>query len=140
MSCRNLGLVYQSGDGVTADAARSRTLFDKACKGGDEKACGELKATENAEGTGKLLSRVGPTITIKLNGPLPPPKATGELSKMSDMVLFKGWLTIAKVTVKDAGANGVVLTMTEERSVATVNGKKVNHFTPGTEIRLTWKP
>src|SRR5262245_28615576 len=41
-SCRALGVLYADGTGVTADPARARELFTRACEGGVTKACNNL--------------------------------------------------------------------------------------------------
>jgi len=42
-SCWHLGLLYRTGQGVPASAARARALFEKACDGGDDSGCAELR-------------------------------------------------------------------------------------------------
>jgi len=43
MSCALLGGCYDEGAGVTADKAKAKGLFEKACKAGSEAACSRLK-------------------------------------------------------------------------------------------------
>lgn len=42
-SCWHLGLLYRAGHGVPQSAARARALFEKACDGGDDSGCDELR-------------------------------------------------------------------------------------------------
>ena len=42
-ACFELAALYHTGQGVTKDAARVRELLDKACKGGEQRACAAAK-------------------------------------------------------------------------------------------------
>jgi TPR repeat protein len=57
--CKNLGVLYENGQGVTQDYAEARRLYTKACDGGSENGCSDLGnlvfkglggATDEAEG------------------------------------------------------------------------------------------
>jgi hypothetical protein len=50
-----------------------------------------------------------------------------------------GWLGVADVTVKDAKNGSVTLTIDAEKSNITVNGKKVDHFKKGNQLKLEVK-
>lgn len=50
-ACRNLGVMYAEGTGVSPDPRRATALFDKACTGGNMPACNYL-AIALAEGMG----------------------------------------------------------------------------------------
>src|SRR5438445_374591 len=50
-ACRNLGVMYSEGTGVSADPRRATSLFAKACDGGNMRACNHF-ALVLAEGIG----------------------------------------------------------------------------------------
>jgi len=54
------------------------------------------------------------------------------------MLKASGWLDIAKAVVEVAGSV-LKVKIIEQKSKMKVNGKPVNHFKPGTEVKLTWK-
>lgn len=93
--------------------------------------------------TGKLVARRGTNVTIAPDDGAAKPEAGAKatLSKhfVKDLGFLKtqGWLEIASVTVKDAGKK-IVLTIVEEKSKMTVNGKPVNHFKAGAKVKLVW--
>jgi hypothetical protein len=99
---------------------------------------------EDQQLMGKIVSRAGKTLTVApaAGSPEPTVGAEGKLSKPFSPALGKlkisGWLEIARVSVKATGKN-VTLTILEERSKMKVNGKPVNHFKPGTAVKLTWQ-
>ena len=75
-------------------------------------------------------------------GTAPDKGATATLSKHFETRLgslqTSGWLEIARVTVEASGA-ALRLKVVEEKSKMKVNGKPVNHFKPGTKVKLTWE-
>jgi hypothetical protein len=99
---------------------------------------------EDQQLTGKIVRRAGKTLTVApaAGSPDPTVGAEGSLAKPFSPALGKlkisGWLEIARVSVK-ANGKSLTLTILEERSKMTVNGKPVNHFKPGTEVKLAWK-
>src|ERR1700761_4285482 len=50
-SCRELGVMYQDGTGVSVDSRRATQLFNQACNGGNATACNNL-GLNLAEGIG----------------------------------------------------------------------------------------
>jgi hypothetical protein len=57
----------------------------------------------------------------------------GKIGKMS----FTSWLDIADVTIVSNTNDKVTLTIDKENSVTTVNGKKKDHFTKGSEVKFS---
>lgn len=57
----------------------------------------------------------------------------GKIGKMS----FTSWLDIANVTILSNTNDKITLTIDKENSVTTLNGKKVDHFTKGSEVKFT---
>jgi hypothetical protein len=53
---------------------------------------------------------------------------------------ISGWLAIADVRVKKLDGNIVTLEIEAERSKTVVNGKAVNHFSPGAKLRIQATP
>jgi TPR repeat protein len=41
--CVALGSLYAEGDGVVKDAAKAKALFQKACDGGEPRACSAVQ-------------------------------------------------------------------------------------------------
>ena len=70
--------------------------------------------------------------------------AKGELSRHIAQDLgglsFSGWLVVASVTVTKVEAGRVQLQIDQEQSSVTINQKKVDHFKPGTEVKLALTP
>ncbi len=56
----------------------------------------------------------------------------GKIGKMA----FTSWLDIANVTIKSNLNDKVTLTVDKENSVTTINGKKKDHFTKGSEVKF----
>ena len=50
---------------------------------------------------------------------------------------FTSWLDIADVTIVSNTNDKVTLTIDKENSVTTVNGKKKDHFTKGSEVKFS---
>ena len=57
----------------------------------------------------------------------------GKIGKMA----FTSWLDIANVTIVSNANDKITLTIDKENSVTTVNGKKVDHFIKGSEVKFT---
>jgi hypothetical protein len=90
---------------------------------------------------GTLVSRVSDTIIVDISGTAPATGTAGELFRKAaeDLPLIGGaWVGIAKVRVASVASTRLTLTLTEEESVITLNGAKINHFTAGAPIRLEW--
>ena len=87
-------------------------------------------------------SRRGTVVLKGTGGTVPPQGANGELLKKVDTNLGKmsisAWVNIAAVQVTTVKGSKVTLEIVEEKSQMTVNGKKTNHFTPGSRVKLEW--
>lgn len=89
---------------------------------------------------GKLASRAGKAVVIDAPGS-PAAGAKGKLYTHfeQDLPLLghtSGWLGIADVTVKGVKAGKITLTINAETSNINVNGKKVDHFKKGNQVKL----
>ncbi len=95
-----------------------------------------------SEVLGKITAFKAGIVTLSVSDKGPEAKTECELFKRFETKLggFKasGWLDIAKVVVEVAGSV-MKVKIVEQKSKMKVNGKPVNHFKPGTEIKLTWK-
>jgi hypothetical protein len=93
-----------------------------------------------AEFEGTLSARKGSVLIINTTGGAPPTGAKGALFRFFEQKIgpfnTSGWLGIADVTVKDVDAGKVQLSLDAEKSIMHVNGKKVDHFTAGTRVKL----
>jgi hypothetical protein len=94
---------------------------------------------------GKLLGRAGSTLTVELASTGGIAKGTrGTLQKRFQRQLgsitASGWLQIATVTVVGMKGSVAQLRIDEESSVIIENGRKVNHFTPGSQVQLIVEP
>ncbi len=91
---------------------------------------------------GKIVSHASDKLTLQLDGDLPAVGATAELSRKLDEALplmpAGTWLTIAAVKVEKVEGKKVTLTITERKSLVTINGRQIDHFKPRTSIRLVW--
>ncbi|MDX2174238.1 MAG: hypothetical protein SFY56_14140 [Bacteroidota bacterium] len=56
----------------------------------------------------------------------------GKIGKMA----FTSWLDIANVSIVSNTNDKITLTIDKENSVTTLNGKKVDHFTKGSEVKF----
>ena len=86
------------------------------------------------------MSRKAKTVVISTQGELPEVGATGTLYKWFKQNMFgmvaTGWLDISAVTVKKVAGKKIHLTIVEEHSESTINGKKVNHFKKKNKVKL----
>ena len=147
-ACLQMGVYHYKGVGVTQDSKAALAMFKKACDAKNEDACNnqvlltkELADSAPQELAGDIISAVGTTVTIRYKSDKPPTAgARGELLKHFDTGVVTGWMTIAEVTVKVALPDKVVLGIDAEKSQVSVNGQKLNHFKPGTAVKLQWKP
>lgn len=91
---------------------------------------------------GKITAHKANLVTIAIKEKGPEAKTECELFKRFETKLgalkASGWLDIAKVSVEIAGSV-LKVRIIEQKSKMKVNGKPVNHFKPGTEVKLTWK-
>ena len=97
---------------------------------------------EAGEALGKITAFKANVVTIAIKDSGPDAKTECELFKRFETKLgalkASGWLDIAKVVVEVAGSV-MKVKVVEQKSKMKVNGKPVNHFKAGTEVKLTWK-
>jgi len=90
---------------------------------------------------GQIVSRAGKTLVISTSAAAEAkPGMRGELLKhFTENIGFQisGQIVIATVEVKSADAGTITLTILEEKSIMTVNGKKADHFSPKSEVTVT---
>jgi hypothetical protein len=95
---------------------------------------------------GTLAAKVGAEVTLRTSdakGAVAGQK--GHLHRRLDVhtgsINISGvWLGIADVTVKSAAADRVVLVVNAEKSILTINGKKVEAFVAGAQLKLDLAP
>jgi uncharacterized Zn-binding protein involved in type VI secretion len=159
-SCHALGETRASGPSVE-DQKAALAFFEKSCSRGHKPSCSEKRrakdaidaATAPVEFEGKLVSRTGKALKVRLNaGASPTPGALAEVLRYFESkpgeasplgVLggllggtISGWVVIAGAKVDKVDNDTVTLTISEERSTIMINGKKVNHFAPGARMKL----
>jgi hypothetical protein len=94
---------------------------------------------------GTILSKTGTTIIIKITDQRATPAVgqSGVLAKYFEEEIFgmktTGWLDIGKMKITSLKPNSITMTITEELSVVTKNGVKVDHFKPGNKVHFSWK-
>lgn len=100
-------------------------------------------AATSADVEGRLVSRAGARILVDVDPAVTiEPGSTGALSRRFEQnigFVISGWITIAEVKVTSAVPGRVTLQIVSEKSAMTMNGRPVNHFTPG-EVRLGLSP
>ncbi|MBX3187546.1 MAG: sel1 repeat family protein [Labilithrix sp.] len=159
-SCRAAGSL-RGRSGKVEDLRAALASFDRGCQASDALACAEKRRTERAIEEaeaptpieGKLLSATGGTVKVKVSSKEPltqgadvdfqrhfesKPGQRNALGVLGSIFggTVTGWVGIAKARVSKIDGDVVTLTVVEERSVIKVNGKKVNHFTPGAKVRI----
>lgn len=90
---------------------------------------------------GDITSRKGKTFVIKMDPAqtrMPWTGDRGECSKKFQQGPFSGWLVIAEVEVTKIDGGDLTLKILEEKSVTKVDGKKVDHFTKDTHVKIDW--
>jgi hypothetical protein len=104
---------------------------------------------------GQLVARTKNVVRVKLSGELRPEKdqslkllrffsgKAGDKSPIGALagifgakVSVSGWVNIAEVRVTKVDGAVVTLEIEKEDSKVVVNGKRVNHFTPGAKLKL----
>ncbi|MFK7927688.1 MAG: hypothetical protein AB8H79_05850 [Myxococcota bacterium] len=88
-----------------------------------------------------LTSRRGNVVKMQITGgEVPKVGHSGTLSKRVVKQLGRmsmtAWVNIASVKVTNVTGGTVTLTIEEEQSIVMVNGQKVDHFKPGSQLRL----
>lgn len=125
-------------DPEAADLKAANTKSADAKPADAKPADAKPAAPSSIEGT--LVSKTGSLIVIDVPDAAPSPGVKGTLyrqfSQQIGPVQASGWLGIADVTVKDVSGGKIRLTMNAEKSTIMVDGKKVNHFTSGTRVKL----
>ncbi len=89
----------------------------------------------------KLLSRVGKRLIVTGQPAAPPGSRVDLLRRVSEDLKIQGgaWVMIGSAVVDKIEGEQISLELAAERPVVTLNGKKVDHFTPGAAIRLDWQ-
>jgi len=143
------------------DQKAALLLFEKACSGGHTPSCSEKRrakaaidaATAPEEFEGKLVSKTGQTLKVRLSGSAAPAAGAsaevfrffegkageaGPLGVLGGLLggTISGWADVASAKVDKLEKDTVTLTISEERSTIVMNGKKVNHFSPGARMKL----
>lgn len=118
-----------------ADDAPAAAPAKRAGKGEPAQAAAEI--------TGTLVGRNGKEVTVELSA-APPVGAKGSLLKRFDQeigpIKATGWLGIADVSVKKVDGRKVVLAIEAEKSDIVLNGKKLDHYTSGAQVKLELAP
>jgi hypothetical protein len=121
-----------------------------------EEAAPSAPAAKEQEGT--LVARKGKTVRIKVddaasasvdqhatllryfNGKSGQKTPLGALAGIfGGNATVSGWLAIADVRVQKIDGNTVTLEIEQEQANIVMNGKKVNHFSPGAKVKLALK-
>lgn len=159
-SCHGLGQARASGQSVE-DQKAALAFFEKSCSQGYKPSCSEKRrardainaATAPEEFEGKLVSKTGQTLKVRLNdGASPTTGASAEVlryfegkaGQASPLGILggllggsiSGWVVVANAKVDKVDKDAVTLTISEEHSTIIMNGKKVNHFAPGARMKL----
>jgi hypothetical protein len=159
-SCHGLGAARAGGQSVE-DQKAALALFERACSRGHAPSCSEKRRAKDAiaaatapeEFEGKLVSKTGQTLKVRLNGGAAPTAGasaevsrffegkSGEASPLGILGgllggTISGWVVVASAKVDKLDKDTVTLTIGEERSTIVMNGKKVNHFSPGARMKL----
>ena len=104
---------------------------------------------------GQLVARAKNVVRVKLSGQLRPDKdqsfkllrffsgKAGDNSPIGTLagifggkVSVSGWVSIAEVRVTKVDGAVVTLEIEKEDTKVVINGKRVNHFTPGAKLKL----
>ncbi len=164
-SCMALGMAHWRAQGVPTDRDAAEAAFKRGCNLGHAPACSaarEVRREIDAANAppppvaleGTLVSRAGKVLRVKVaKGAAPAIGARAEVqryfeSKPGDASplgilgglvggTVSGWVVIADATVTKVEGEVVTLEIREEQSQVTLNGKKVNHFSPGARIKLS---
>ena len=161
-ACYLLGMAYWHGEREKTNREAAEVAFKKACAQGYAEGCQSAREVRREidaahappELEGRLVARAGDKLRIKLaQAATPPLGASAEVSSYFEGkagqasplgVLggllggtISGWLVVANGTVANVDGDVVTLDIKQERSEVKVNGKKVNHFTPGARMRIT---
>jgi len=134
--------VEPATEAVEAQEPAAEEVAEPASEAGEAQPAVEPPAPEAPPPLeGILTSRKGKNVVVNLDEPVPPPDGSKAVlykffEKQLGPFATSGWLAIANVTVTGSDGSTVKLEIDEELSVMEVNGKKVNHFTKGTLVKL----
>lgn len=133
------GLLVVGGPAYTAAAASDPVVGTAQGSGQGALVSRDKAPPKKTVAQGHITKRSKKTLVLKLgDGPSPAVGSKVELLKHFNAGFMRGWLSIATVEVKKVKGAKVKVTIVKEKSVAKVNGKKVNHFKKGNKIKLTW--
>lgn len=98
-------------------------------------------AAASREFFGTVTARTGATVRLRLEThPGPPAGTVVDLSAFFRKAIMgmqtTGWLLAAKARVHHTAGDAMTLVIVEEKSVMTVNGKKVDHLPAGTRVKI----
>ena len=159
-SCHARGEARASSQTVE-DQKAALAFFEKSCSGSYEPSCLAKRrakeaidaATAPQEFEGKLVSRTGKALKLRLMGSALPEAGTSvevqrffegkpgdanPLGMLGGLLggTISGWVVVASAKVDKIDKDTVTLTILGEQSSVTVNGKKVNHFSPGARMKI----
>ncbi|MBP7734424.1 MAG: hypothetical protein KA369_00490 [Spirochaetes bacterium] len=105
---------------------------------------GSNSAAQVIEYTGTVVGKAGRVVTVRLDSaPVIDGGAALGVYKFFTKNLFgmetTGWLHAAEGKLKSLKGSVAVVQVTEEKSSMVVNGKKVEHLTAGTKVKLVLK-
>lgn len=102
----------------------------------------ELEVKKEGQAEGVVDSKKGATVIMtQKGGDAPTVGQAGELFRQVDQnIPFIGgsWALVALVSVDKLDKGKVHVTVKEEKSQVTINGKKLDHFSKGANLRLKW--
>lgn len=105
-------------------------------------ASAELEVKREGQAEGVVDSKKGTTVVMaQKGGDAPTVGQAGELFRQVDQnIPFIGgsWALVAIVSVDKLDKGKVHVTVKEEKSQVTINGKKLDHFSKGANLRLKW--
>jgi hypothetical protein len=151
----------RASSGKPDDLKSASIAFHKLCRKGHKPSCSERRKTQDAyrkatapeEFEGTIVSKIGSTVRIKLTGDSP--ASVGSNAKLlrffeskkggsSPLDVFggllggglRGWVSIASTKITKIDKGIVTVTVLKELSKMKINGRKVNHFSPGARVKL----
>jgi len=158
-ACNDLGVAIGSGTPGFPKGGhdKAREVFARGCELGHEHACNNMRlaaaqgpapaaagsdAPGAREGTTELAldRRSGKALRARATGGAAPiVGAQGEVSKRVTQLGMTMNLVIGVVKITAIAGDKVELEVLSEQSEIIIDGKKVDHWTPGSALTLSWK-